>query len=118
MKNRNKEAKKTKKKYTDTIVDTQVIGGYMVPNGPEFCSTDGAYLANARPQLPPVHMMDANGHVFQAQTYYKPLPNSAPVAVPVPNQTVQLTPIVTPLSVVPFMSQDQPLYQYYEDDEY
>ncbi len=110
--------KKTKKKYTDVIIDTQIVGGYQKPAKPEFVSNDGSYIANARPKLPKVHMMDENGHIFRAQTYYRPQPNSSPVAVPIPNQTVQLTPIVTPLSVVPFMSQDQPLYQYYEDDEY
>ncbi len=113
---KNKESKK--KKYANVVVDTQIVGGYQKPAGPEFVSCDGSYLANARPNLPKVNMMDENGHIFRAQTYYKPLPNSSPVAVPVPSQTIQLTPIVTPLSVVPFISQDQPLYQYYEDDEY
>lgn len=105
-----------KRKKKDIIEVTEVVGGYKAPQGPEFyASQEGHYVVNTPKSLPIVNMYDEQGNLYQAQTYFRPLPNSAPVAVPTPSAVVQLNPIVTPMTIVPYISQDQPLYQYDED---
>lgn len=49
-----------------------------------------------------------NGAVF------KPLANSGPQPVVAPTAHVQLTPIIVPVAIVPFASQNQPVMQYEE----
>lgn len=49
-----------------------------------------------------------NGAVF------KPLANPGPQPVVAPNAHVQLTPIIVPVAIVPFASQNQPVMQYEE----
>lgn len=67
--------------------------------------------------------------VIQAEPVYEQVPkrpsvsfrvmnNCAPVPVAKPADFIQLTPIVQPLSIVPYSTQLQPLAQFDEDEEY
>ncbi len=106
-----------KRRRKDTIETTEIVGGYRAPQAPEFyASGEGHYVINMPKALPVVNMVDENGNLYQAQTFYRPLPNSSPVAVPTPPSVVQLTPIVAPMTIVPYISQEQPLYQYDDED--
>ncbi len=49
---------------------------------------------------------------------FRVMNNCAPVPVAKPADFIQLTPIVQPLSIVPYSTQLQPLAQFDEDEEY
>lgn len=101
-----------RKKYKDKVEVTETLGGAKHVVG---SNVGGSYIVNMPEGLPVVNMRDSEGNVYQANTFFGPMPNSRPVAVPVPSQHVQLTPIVAPMTIVPYISQDQPLYLYDED---
>ncbi|MCL2630301.1 MAG: hypothetical protein FWD49_02100 [Firmicutes bacterium] len=48
---------------------------------------------------------------------FKIMNNNSPVPVAKPADFIQLTPIVQPLPIVPYSTQEQPLAQYVYDDE-
>lgn len=78
----------------------------------------GAYqvVGNGMPMGLPVYTsVDQYGRVFSPIMTYGPQPHAAPVPVATPSSMVQLTPIVSPVSFVPYATQNQALYQY--DDE-
>ena len=73
-------------------------------------------VGNGMPMGLPVYTsVDQYGRVFSPIMTYGPQPHSAPVPVATPSSVVQLTPIVSPVSFVPYATQNQALYQY--DDE-
>lgn len=73
-------------------------------------------IGNGMPMgLPLYTSVDQYGRVFSPIMTYGPQPNAAPVPVATPSSIVQLTPIVSPVSFVPYATQNQALYQY--DDE-
>lgn len=75
-------------------------------------------VPNAMPLgLPQYTSVDEYGRVYAPVMNYQPLPNCNPVPVATPSKIVQLTPIVAPVSFVPYATQNQGLYQYEEDDE-
>ncbi|MFI3228623.1 MAG: hypothetical protein R3Y23_00470 [Bacillota bacterium] len=83
---------------------------YM-PNASQF-----AVMGNAMPMgLAQYNSVDEYGRVYSPIMSYGPQPNSAPVPVAIPSQIVQLTPIVAPVSFVPYATQNQGLYQFEEE---
>jgi len=73
-------------------------------------------VGNGMPMgLPVYSSVDQYGRVFSPIMSYGPQPNSAPVPVATPASFVQLTPIVSPVSFVPYSTQNQPLFQFDED---
>lgn len=69
-----------------------------------------APAANPAPDYEPV--------VKRPTVSFRVMNNCAPVPVAKPADFIQLTPIVQPLSIVPYSTQLQPLAQFDEDDEY
>ncbi|MDR1940666.1 MAG: hypothetical protein LBQ40_07780 [Clostridiales bacterium] len=63
--------------------------------------------------------------MFRKKTPPKPVrrvvygnaPVSQPVPIEKPNDIIQLTPIVQPISMVPYGTMNQPLYQYVYDED-
>ncbi|MDD3946470.1 MAG: hypothetical protein PHI19_01370 [Clostridia bacterium] len=73
-------------------------------------------VGNGMPMGLPVYTsVDQYGRVFSPIMTYGPQTHAAPVPVATPSSVVQLTPIVSPVSFVPYATQNQALYQY--DDE-
>lgn len=73
-------------------------------------------VGNGMPMgLPTYTAKDQYGRVFSPIINYGPQPHSAPVPIATPSSIVQLTPIVSPVSFVPYATQNQALFQY--DDE-
>lgn len=93
------------------IVEEPVGGIKMLPNTSRF-----TVVPNGMPMgLARYSQIDEYGREFTPLMSYGPLPNSAPVPIARPAKIVQLSPVVTPLAVVPYATQNQELYQY--DDE-
>lgn len=67
--------------------------------------------------LPVYSTVDEYGRSYSPILSYAPQPNSAPVPVATPSTIVQLTPIVSPVSFVPYSTQNQALYQFDEDNQ-
>lgn len=65
---------------------------------------------NAAAENPFTKPLIINGAVF------KPLPNQGPQPIVTPSSHVQLTPIVVPIAMVPFATQNQPVMQYADED--
>ena len=73
-------------------------------------------VGNGMPMGLPVYTsVDQYGRVFSPNMTYGPQPNSAPVPVATPASFVQLTPIVSPVSFVPYSTQNQPLFMFDDD---
>lgn len=88
------------------------------PAGVVTMPQQGPYtvVGNGMPMgLPRYNCVDQYGRVFSPIMTYGPQPHSAPVPIATPSSFVQLTPIVSPVSFVPYATQNQALYQY--DDE-
>ncbi len=106
-------------KYERVEREMRQVGGVYPANGMQPLNAavyapgpQNVTPVNALPETPNVRMVDQNGQVFQPITYFGPLPSNGPVAVPIPSSIVQTTPIVTPISLVPYITQNQPLWQF------
>lgn len=66
--------------------------------------------------LPQFTSVDEYGRVYSPTISYGPMPHSAPVPVPIPAKVVQLSPIVSPVSFVPYNTQNQELYTFDDED--
>lgn len=88
------------------------IGGTnMLPNTSRY-----QVVGNGMPMgLAQYSQVDEYGRVFTPIMTYGPLPNSSPVPIARPSKIVQLSPVVTPLALVPYSTQNQELLQYDED---
>ncbi len=85
-----------KKKQKAVVVEQPVAQVDYTP-GEEY-----VYAREARPR--------------RVKTVYAKVGGLTPVAKP--SEFVQLTPIVTPISIVPYLSQQQGLFTYSDDEEY
>ena len=93
------------------IIQEPIGGTKMLPNLGQF-----NVVSNGMPMnLAQYTQVDEYGRTFTPIMSYGPLPNSSPVPIATPNKIVQLAPVVTPLAMVPYSTQNQALYQY--DDE-
>lgn len=110
-----------KKRMNDRkIVEREVLNeripmertGEMMPT-PNFMRPAYGTYQSANPTT--MKAVDEFGRVYQPSLYYCPLPNSNPVPVPIPSPIVQITPIITPIAMVPYATQNQPLFQIEEE---
>ncbi|MGI6213148.1 MAG: hypothetical protein ACOYIQ_01150 [Christensenellales bacterium] len=93
------------------LIQEPVGGTVMLPNTSSF-----TVVGNGMPMgLAQYSQVDEYGRVFTPIMSYGPLPNSSPVPIARPAKIVQLTPVVTPLALVPYATQNQELYQYDEE---
>ncbi|MFA5450102.1 MAG: hypothetical protein WC292_06680 [Clostridia bacterium] len=91
----------------------QAGASYAMPNMSGF-----KVVPNGMPMGLPVYTsVDEYGRVYNPIINYGPQPHSAPVPIATPSSIVQLTPIVSPVSFVPYATQNQGLYQYDEDQD-
>ncbi len=90
----------------------QATQAMFMPNNSQY-----AVVGNSMPMgLAQYSTVDEYGRTYSPIMSYAPQPNSAPVPVATPSQIVQLTPIVAPVSIVPYATQNQALYQYEEEN--
>lgn len=90
----------------------QAMQAQVMPNNCQY-----AVVGNNMPMgLAQYTTVDEYGRTYSPIMSYAPQPNSAPVPVATPSAIVQLTPIVTPISIVPYATQNQALYQYEDEN--
>lgn len=94
------------------IIQEPFGGTKMLPNTGKH-----AVVSNSMPMgLAQYSQVDEYGRVFTPIMMYGPQPNSSPVPIARPAQIVQVSPVVAPLALVPYATQNQPLFQYDEEE--
>ncbi len=94
------------------IIQEPIGGTKMLPNTSKF-----TVVPNGMPMgLARYSQVDEYGREFTPIMMYGPQPNSSPVPIARPAQIVQVAPVVTPLALVPYATQNQELYQYEKEE--